>query len=271
MANRDHTRLCLPEAYRVRREASECLSDSGARLLLAEAVLVALTPFILFFLLPSVLNYVILPAFPETSVMPHIFSYAVAAFLWLYLLFFAIPMLLGPVWMASLLERGESAVLADVFWAFSSRRAYRRALRLSYGFFWRFGISFVILRGLFVLLSLVLRATETRFYLWLPLGVLLLLGVGFLLFTISLSAFPNAWREMTPEGAARDADGARLHRRVRAGLHFFFGYMPSILLSILSVGVLLPADTLPKMLLAYFRYCRRWNELTIRSEEHRDE
>ena len=78
------------------------------------------------------------------------------------------------------------------------------------------------------------------------------------------------WNELQPERALRLA---RVSRRLQrpVAIVFWRGYLWRILLGLLSVGILLLLDTLPHMLIAYFRTCRLMDDSTIRLEEHKHE
>ena len=255
-----------PDASMIRAEAKQLLRESGTRLLLLEAILVAAFPLMVFFLSSSVVYYV-LPTVGETLV-PWV-ELGGDAILFFFCLFFLLPLWVGLLHIASQIERGEDAVLSDLFWAFGSGRAYRTALSLSFGALWRLLVTAFVVKGTYALFGLWVNSlTVGRIPVAMLGGFGIVLEVLLALF-LSASAFPFAWGRLSQEGSPQLS--RRFRSRMRAGAGFYAGYFPAFLLSIFSVGVLLPADLLPKLLLAYFRYCRRWNELTIQSEENKYE
>ena len=56
-----------------------------------------------------------------------------------------------------------------------------------------------------------------------------------------------------------------------AGFYFFFGFLPLLCLGVLTVGILLLADVLPRMCVGYFQYCNFMTDSLIRMEEKRYE
>ena len=249
--------------YRIRREAACVLRESGTRLMLAEAAMLTVVPLILPFLLSSALQLAFYPLMMTGTWAQVLIRLGGALLGGGELLFLAFPLMTGLFGMAARIEAGEETSLSDLFCPFGSRSSYGRALLLSADFFWKICLSALAVWVSFVLVRLWGAARPTS----------LLLGGGVILLVLAcsllllLSGFGASFTHLGVSIGQR----ARLRGRIRMGLGFFFGYMPSILLSILSIGVLLPADTLPRMLLGYFRYCRRWNEWTIRSEDMTDE
>ena len=69
--------------------------------------------------------------------------------------------------------------------------------------------------------------------------------------------------------SVKEARKAVRKRRPRGGVRFAIGFLPWILLGILTLGVMLLWEVLPSMAVAYFRYCRQLKEngLNIDSEE----
>ena len=53
------------------------------------------------------------------------------------------------------------------------------------------------------------------------------------------------------------------------GLRYWLGYLPWLALSLLSFCILLLADVLPRMLVSYFRLCRKLNEMTTNPEDEK--
>ena len=95
------------------------------------------------------------------------------------------------------------------------------------------------------------------------LGIPLYVGVFLLWAWLSMRSFLLPYFALSlPDAAVRMRPYA-----VSVGARYWIGFFPWIVLSFLTVGILLLADTLPRMLIAYFRLCRKLNELTTQSEE----
>ncbi len=226
----------------VRREAGEILSERGNRLLLIEGIGVCLLllPMLLFFGYAfSILGEVLSLSTVATVGM-------VAAYVLLLIalcIFVAGPLLFGLFHMAHRMVKREEVFLGDLFYAFENMRHYKCALQAS---------AAVILR--LCIASIAVICTYLAFLLAFPydLGMMILCGV---LITAEVILGILACCTVYPltrcilEGRAMDRSALR---RMERGLRFFAGFVFWILLGLLTVGVLLLWDTLPRMLIAYF-------------------
>lgn len=245
----------------LRQEAGEVLARDANRLRLIEAILVCAT---------SLLPYAVAAAAWQTAVLPmlardadHVRLLWYGAALWgffaLLTLFFTLPLFTGLLWMAAEMDAGEEAFLPDVFHAFTGGRAYRAALRISFGTLWRLCLFAVLEGGIYHL------------FLWLGNGsvwvalcsipVLILAGAG-LLYLFAGGFLRTYLRLCAPAGGARMRPYAR-----SVGISFWLGFLPWLVLSLMTLCILLLADVLPRMLISYFRLCRKLNDLTTQSEE----
>lgn len=241
--------------HRLWRESGEVLSQNSNRLTLMLAIMVALSPLPIYRALFAVRSALVM-YLPERELM--IRGGVVIAMLCLTL-FFALPLAVGLLWLASETEQGRAAPLQDVFWAFSSGLTYRVSLGISFSAFWR------------ILLLVGVETALYRLVFWLSggavailmLGILLYLGAFVLWYLFAMRGFLQAFVALrTPSATARMQPYAR-----SAALHYAMGFFPWTVLSLLTLGVLLLADVLPRMLIAYFRLCSELNEITTRSEE----
>lgn len=238
----------------IRRRAGELLSQNGNRLLLIKALMISLVFVSMYGMLFSAVSAVCL-LYP-TNLPFTLVAVSIGCLLAVLLsVFFTCPLLLGNFWIACRVATRECAVLADLFWAFSSGRAYARALRLSWSTFWRGALIYLFIGGTvyvfstflppflpFQILCGVLVAAEAF---W---GLLLYSHAFFTLY-VGMRAPDLPWWEVKrcvqqnyPTGFGR-------------GLRFFFCYLPQMLLGALTFGLLLLADGFPKMLVAYFLDC----------------
>lgn len=260
------SRLSSPDFARAYREAGSILAERGNRLMLIEAIIVLLTEVSLYIMLHNVfftaLEAWIFGENQPVSVALHVLYGVLVSAL---VLFVTLPSLVGLFFLAGNMERGREVVLADLFSPFSSAKQYGRALRLSWGIFLRLGLTAAAVAltcgaALYWFAGNVLAGIVCGF---LVLGEICL-GLFWCARTFPLMAV--AVYDETPIGQAREI-ARSMTRMCRGGTVFFFGWIPWILLGILTVGILLLWDTLPRMTVAYFRYCRQMNDMIIRSEE----
>ena len=247
--------------FDVRAQAGAILAEEGNRLLLIEALILCL-PLVMLHLFLDAVFYVLSAILPQ--IPSPIFEWVGFGVSVLLLLCVTRPALLGVFGIAARLERGKRVVLTDLFLPFSSRAGYARALAAS-----------VRLTPVFVLVDLLLQGSAYLSASLLPAGLpataanvtlsalALLLGLVLLLRRFDLPARAYA------EESGTSAGGVRRMCRTRDAFAFLWGYLPRILLGILTLGVLLLIDVIPQMLLAYFRFCRYQSEMTIQSEEYR--
>lgn len=247
----------------LKRETGEILGRYANRLKLIEAILICATSFLLYVMLDQVHRLVIVPLLDDAVAnndfgVSFVVRTAYLVFRNALTLFFTLPLCTGVLHMASRMEAGEEVYLAEVFHPFSGARAYGRALRASWSVFWRVFLLVAAEYLLFVPFVLVLKSPFP--ILCLPV-VLLMLGALLLWVRFALGGFFCPYAVLV-------GDGERMRPyAVSVGWHFWIGFAPQILLSFFTVGVLLLADVLPRMLVAYFRVCRKLNENITQSED----
>lgn len=266
MKKRTYSSPGFADAY---REAGQILGLGGNRLLLIEAILLALLTVLLYVFLCNtyfaLLGYWIGGDVLWLSIALEVL---LGFLISLLTLFFTLPLLIGLFGLAGNIERGRACVLADLFAPFSSAQAYRRALVLAWGAFWRFGL---------IVLAVMLTCHLGMYFfpgsllagLLCGVAVAIEIFVGLMLCVKRFASMAVALYEETPLSHARAA-ALELTRMCRTGgAIFILNLLPRILLGLLTLGVLLLWETLPRMLVAYFRYCRHMNEMIIRSEEQK--
>lgn len=263
-------KIGTPDFSRAWREAGAILASRGNRLILIESVILLLVSVSLYIMLYNVFFTAFAPwVWGEDAVLSVflqvLYGVAVAALT----LFVTLPSVVGGFMLAGEMERGREVMLADLFAPFSSAKRYGRALRLSWGAFWRFGLI-VLAVALTLLVGKSLFPEEDPALVGLVCGLLAVIEVivGLMLCTRRFAVMAVALYGEIPLSHARNAaeNMARMCRR--GGAVFFFSVVPWALLGLLTVGILLLWDTLPRMLIAYFRYCRQMNDMIIRSEEY---
>ena len=237
------------------RESGEVLSRGSNCLTMILAIMVAVTPLPLYQAILSV-GSILMERAPKQTAL--IFG-GIAISLFSISVFFALPLLVGLLRMASEMEQGRDVSLQDALGSFSDGRSYLDALRISAPLFGR----------LLILCAAEICATRLALSLVASRGVALLLGavtvlgVFVLWFRFAARDFLRAYLTLqTPSRPERMQPYAR-----SLAVHYGWGSLPWLVLSLLTFGILLLADVLPRMLIAYFRLCNKLNEITTRSEE----
>lgn len=265
--------LNAPQASVYRREAGAALSHSGNRLTMILAVLVvlfAIVPYILFGMLYSVIvPYLPIPgewsAEPVLLALDAVYLVCILLLIWLFVL----PLFYGLFYMGFAIAREDDVVLADVFHSFSNRANYRRSLALSFSTLWRASIALAVV---YLTYYAFIYASGGN-------PLILLIGAPILLIEIVLALVLSAggfytaffvYDEGVSVRVARKRSKA-LTRMCRKGAYsYVIDYLLWLLLCFATAGIFLIVDTLPRMLISYFRFCRAINERFNQSEEIKD-
>lgn len=254
-----------PDARGAYLAAGETLAVEGRRLLLIEAIIVCLIMVSVYVMLYQA--FALFTAFfAATKQASDILMAVYYAAVGVLTLFVTLPLFLGLLRMAGKIESDETPVLADLFYYFSSKQHYRRALNLSFGGFWRM---------LCVVLAAMATCGATVYFFPGELLAGFLCGVAVLIEILvwlvlvlrGFAVYAVAFYDEVPISEARRIAHALAGRDRIGGLRFFFAYLPRILLGLLTFGVYLLWDVLPRMGVAYFSYCKQMNDMIIRSEE----
>lgn len=254
-----------PNARGAYLAAGETLACGGRRLLLIEAIIVCLIMVSVYVMLYQA--FALFIAFfaatkQASNVLMAVYYVAVS----MLTLFVTLPLFLGLLRLAGKIESNETPVLADLFYYFSSKLHYRRALNLSFGGFWRM---------LCVILAAIATCGVTVYFFPEELlagflcgaAVLIEILVWLILVMRGFAVYAVAFYDEVPLREARRIAHALAERDRIGGLRFFFACLPRILLGLLTFGVYLLWDVLPRMGVAYFSYCKQLNDMIIRSEE----
>ena len=237
---------------RVHRRAGELLAERGNRLLLIEAIAVLL----LFAVMYSSFSYAcaaLLFLAPEDRALL-IGATAVHALGTLLLtVMLVVPTFLGVCRIAYKMTRSERVVLADMFCAFSDRRNYRRTVSAARGFLLRAAAVWIACEVTYLLFVYLIPPLDgIELLCGLLIGIEVLCGVAIL-----LRGYPMLY-VMLQNGEAPLSEvrrQAQTQPSVFRGGRFFIFFLPSIVLGFFTVGILWIADTLPRMLVAYFVDC----------------
>ena len=240
---------------RLWRESGAVLSEGSNRLTLILAIMVAVSPLPIYQALLSVQS-ILVSRFHGKEML--VYGSVALAMLGLTV-FFTLPLFFGLFRMASEMEQGSVVLLQDVLGSFSSGPAYRTAIRASVSALWR------------ILLLCAMEIAAARFVFslrgergaLLALWTVLIIGSFVLWYMIAARGFFGAYVALrNPNLPERMQPYAR-----SLAFHYGWGSLPWLVLSLFTFGILLLADVLPRMLIAYFRLCTKLNEITTRSEE----
>ncbi len=250
----------LPNFRDTRLDAGLILSRYGNRLKLIEAVLVCLLPIVLSVLLAQLFQ-ILKDLSGASEALLFLMDLGTFFLLALWQLFVTLPLFWGILRMAAHMARGEEVALSMMFAPFSKRALYRKTLKISLRPFFLTVLMVLVVRWTSDLSNAIEVTVVTAFLfaVLIVLEVLLWLWVllrGFLVpyYAWMLSYKPiNAWWE----------NERRKKHFSRGGRMWLVCYVPWILLGFLTVGILLLADILPRMLVSYFLYANRLTEPSI--------
>lgn len=244
-------------------DAGRILALRENRLTLIEGLLLLTVLVPLHLILQSVYEMILALWIPADAILPTLVAIAVYGFLMAtVLIFLTIPAILGFLHMASEMARGRETPLVEMFTPFSSGRHYADALYLSSWHFCRLGIWVFLAR--FCSRTILLLMGETLLAQLLS-GFLTIL-VLLVCFLLSLGRFSYTARFETYAADSEQMQGSLSRRTAfRGGFSFFVSFLPWLLLGVLTLGILLLWDTLPRMAVAYFRYASQMEKM--RAEE----
>ena len=257
----DRTLLIKPSE--TRKSASARLAVDGNRFLLILASLVVLASTILY-VLTDTARYYLTYAFGGDD-LAYIANTAIfAAINFLLTLFFVLPLGFGLLVIAARIHKGESAVVGDVLYAFTDQKNYKRVLRFSWGTLWKLALFFAV------------ADLSTRALTWeysfgtLLLQVLLIGAEAFLFLLLCARRFFVPFLMCAEDCSYQDAvrTSKQMAGRYRScAIRYVLDYLPWLLLSFVTIGMLFFADTLPRMLISYFELGQSNYEMITRSEE----
>ncbi len=249
-------RVCGLDFRRLWMESGEVLDENANRLTLILALMVAACPLPLYLSVLSVVRLLLFPLLSERELLGTL----IAALCVLALsLFITLPLWMGLLGLAKKAEAGESVPLTEIFCAFSDGKAYGISLKYAYSVLWRVTVLIAAEWGVTVLLNTFFQGTALEYLVGIPLYLTVFAVWLFAILRRFLTPY-FAWH--IPNDAPRMCPYAR-----SVGIRYCSGFFPWIVLSLITLGILLLADTLPRMLIAYFRLCRKLNEFTTKSEE----
>ena len=253
-------KIPTPKLSHAKRDASEILSERENRLRLIQGLLILMLFVPMYMILHAVYEGILaILVSPDDAWMTALASSVYCIVLLLILTWITLPTLMGFLYMACEMARGEQSSLATMFRPFSAWKHYKEALLLA---------IFHMSGGCWLVLLLTWLHGFLRPFLdarWMPMltAAAILLGLILMLRGFAGTAKVYFWRSY--------ALGVRMRlRRMRAmryGIVFFTRFLPDLLLGILSFGIFLLWDVLPRMAVAYFVYVRQIEDFEFGTED----
>ncbi len=240
-------------------EAGETLGKRGTRFLLMQGWIVSLLLVPIYVLLGNA--FALLSALLETQygVPFGVMAQSLSSLLEISItVFVSLPLLLGVVRLGDRAALGEDPVLAEVFASFSSPSEYKRALTLSFDLYWRL---WLILELPYLIHLAAFAVIPVDFLAWICTILLSALSAAAGVY-LCLRRFFALFFALRPSG---NAEKGRMPRSL--GARFWFSCLPHILLGLLTVGVWLLYEVLPRISIAYFQYCNHTIEDLTQTEE----
>ena len=185
---------------------------------------------------------------------------------WGFLIFVVAPLFLGLLQMAARMANDEEVFLPDLFLPLSNGKRYLRALAVLLPFLWKIAAFFWLPGFLFDVLEAIFG--EMLLFTVLDVVVSALLAAAWCLLALRgfvRLSFLLQWR--MPLRASRRANRQIAGKSFSGGGFWWICYLPRILLGFLTVGILLVADVIPRMMISYFRYAGRMTDYAFSSEE----
>lgn len=253
----------IPRFSEVWKRAGDVLAREESRLTLIEALLVEMMSVMLYAVLTQTAATVYSALGDGRFEDAVIFGYLGAVLVLFWLLSF--PLFVGFLQMAGRAADGEQITLAMLFEPFSSWRAYRRVLGFEWMLLWRSMLLWIA-----VLITCVIA--ESGGTVILLIGVVLVIGELILFSCLYGRRFFVAAVAIRKDVSLREAKRMTKKWRglavwIRFDWHFFLWWM----LGLLTLGILLVWDTLPRMALIYFGYAEAMETNTIQLEEDKHE
>ena len=244
----------LPDFRAARVAAGDVLSRKSNRLKLIEGIVLCFMPVLLTVLLAQVFGSVLAFVAADDVARPiaAIVFNCVSALLQL---FFTLPLVVGLLGMAARMVEGEYVSLVDLFEPFSSGKSYRKTLAIAFRWFWTFGLLTVAVRltiGLFRVLG------RVHILIAIPVAFLCVAEVILWIVFVWLRRFVTIsffFSGRMPLRKARRAARNMAGQSQKGGVVWLLCFLPWIILGLLTVGILLLADVLPRMCVSYYLYC----------------
>ena len=255
----------LPCVGALRRSARDVLAVQENRLILIEAQVLLLLFAALYVTLSQTLWALqsVLLGLVEVDLTLLLFA-VYLLLLAILAVFLLLPSIIGFLRLAGRMARGERVALSELFDVFSDKGLYRWARRMSRRWFWRIALTVTVVEMTVSLSSYLFAGNLLAGLICSGIVILELVGGLWLI----LKGFSMLADHLFLQELGRTRATAP-KRSVGAALHFIIGFLPWLLLGILSFGILLLWEVFPCMAVSYFSYCRELKDqnLNIHSEE----
>lgn len=240
-----------------KREADAILATNANRLLLIEALLICGVFVALYLSMTASFSSLLSILSQESESLAMLLTLGYLLALGTLMLFLACPVLLGLFHLAERMQAGDAPTLGDLFYFLTSPARYRRALTLSLAAFWKIAL-FVAVSGFTTELfyNLPKPTFLTSLCCWVLVSAELLATVALLLHRYAVCFYALRFEDV-PVSQARRMARNDAHTLGARAPHFVLSFLPWILLGVVSIGLLLVLDVIPRMLITYFCDCDR--------------
>ncbi len=247
--------MTKPSPFSSLSRAGELLTVDGRRIVLVEALLLCL---------PTVGAYVLLgKLYAFLCTLPILVFWELVLLTSGYVLllcaltlFLALPQAYGFLQMCRAVSHNRTPLPIELFAGFGDGRSYRQMLRLSWRAFWRM----LCLAGAVALTMLLVSYIPSPLIAWLV-CTLCIIAECILYLWLVLRGFGAA------ASVLEGADFPVPNRK--GGARFALACLPHVLLGLLTLGIYLLWDVLPRIGVAYFGYCRQLH-MTLPTEEYKN-
>lgn len=232
------------------KRAKSVLAKEGNRTKLAGAVLICISLTMIMWLFAD-LSGIILDMIG--NVEEYVYYPVARLSLVILILYLVAPLYVGTFRMAGRMLQGEETEIADMFYTFSSGKAYRRALRLSFKIFWRI---------LPIIIALRIHAIMDFLSYWLVFydETILAVNIGFIPVALFLVLFVS--RSFGLVSFAYFNESMKLRktrkyaRKARRGNYssicaVAYGTLFKLIFSLLTLGIATVVHTIPLAMLTY--------------------
>ncbi len=247
----DHTAM--------RKAAEAMLGESGQRFPLICSLLLALFPVGLYVMLAQCMALLVESSRGQAAWLLSLEDGLFALLMIALSIYVTVPLLIGLIRQGLSVVRGKTVEVSDVFDSFSSRKRYADSLKLAFPF-----VIKVCLWSALIAMTYELAVFLSGSRAAVALGAFLIVLEAVAAILSLIRCFPVLYfylydDRMSPREARKRAR-ARRRTDYRVYLGFWFGYLPHLLLGLVTFGVLLLIWVLPQMTVAYHDLCRALEE-----------
>ncbi len=231
-------------AKEARMRAGDILAQKGTRLVLCESILLMLAQIMVYLIIYNVFSLIAMrvsdPDVATLLLIPCLILWIVLAHL------ITLPLLYSYFVLCKQAAMGKRIFLSELFLPFTSKENYKTLLLYANSAFWHWILAFDVIVVTMVAKELINSVLPSL--VWIIPILFAVECVAFLF--LNAFRFYALYELLFPEMQARGAFCASLRFWWSGGIWW-------VLLGLLTCGILLIADTLPRLSVAYIEYCEK--------------